>query len=116
MKKINYIPCRGVPCKFNWKHYKFMFFLMFILSITANAQNLNITGTVKDPQNTPVFGATILIKGTTRGVSSDFDGKFSLDVPTGKTLVISYIGFKTQEIVVKNETPLKSPKNLRLNY
>ena len=106
MKKINYIPCRGVPCKFNWKHYKFMFFLMFILSITANAQNLNITGTVKDPQNTPVFGATILIKGTTRGVSSDFDGKFSINVPTGKTLVISYIGYKTQEIVVKNETPL----------
>ena len=62
-----------------------------------------ITGTVIDSQG-PVIGASIIEKGTSNGVVTDFDGNFALDVNQGATLVISYIGYKTQEIVIGNQS------------
>ena len=56
-----------------------------------------ITGTVVDAQG-PVIGASVTEKGTSNGVVTDFDGNFSLNVNPGATIVISYIGFETQEI------------------
>jgi TonB-linked SusC/RagA family outer membrane protein len=65
-----------------------------------------ITGTVTDTNGEPVIGASISEKGTRNGTASDVDGKFSLQVNTGAVLVISYIGYTTQEIAVGNQTSL----------
>ena len=65
-----------------------------------------ITGTVLDATGMPVIGANVMVKGTTTGTITDMDGKFSLDVPEGATLVVTYIGFANQEIKVGNQTNL----------
>ena len=60
-----------------------------------------ITGTVVDAQG-PVIGASVVEKGTTNGTVTDFDGNFSLNVKEGATIVVSFIGYETQEIKVGN--------------
>ena len=68
---------------------------------TAMAQDTKVTGHVVDENGDPVIGATILVKGTTLGTVTDFDGNFTLDVPTEhKHLQISYVGMETQEVRV----------------
>ena len=62
-----------------------------------------ITGTVVDAQG-PVIGASVMEKGTTNGTVTDFDGNFTLNVNPGATIVISYIGYETQEIKVGNQS------------
>ena len=62
-----------------------------------------VTGTVSDSQG-PVIGASVVEKGTTNGVVTDFDGNFTLNVQPGATLVISYIGYTTQEVAVGNQS------------
>ena len=62
-----------------------------------------ITGTVVDAMG-PVIGASILEKGTTNGTVTDFDGNFSLNVKPGATIVVSFIGFETQEIKVGDQS------------
>ena len=62
-----------------------------------------ITGTVVDAQG-PVIGASVMEKGTTNGTVTDFDGNFALNVNPGATIVISYIGYETQEIKVGNQS------------
>ena len=62
-----------------------------------------ITGTVVDAQG-PVIGASVMEKGTTNGTVTDFDGNFSFNVNPGATIVISYIGYETQEIKVGNQS------------
>ena len=64
-----------------------------------------MTGTVISAEdNEPIIGASIVVKGTTIGTVTDFDGAFSLDVPSSaKTLVVSYVGMKSQEIEVKSK-------------
>ena len=61
-----------------------------------------ITGTVVDAQG-PVIGASVMEKGTTNGVVTDFDGNFTLSVKPGATIVISYIGYETQEVRVGDQ-------------
>ena len=61
-----------------------------------------ISGTVLDPTGETVIGATVMEKGTSNGTVTDFDGNFKLKVEAGKTLVVSYIGFLTQEVVAQD--------------
>lgn len=70
----------------------------------SNQQKRTITGTVVDATNgETLIGVNIVIKGTTQGVISDFDGNYTIDVPNSKSVLqFSYIGFETQEIVVEN--------------
>ena len=72
--------------------------------IVASPQQskVTITGKVTDASG-PIIGASVVQKGTTNGTITDFDGNFTLDVPTNATLVISYIGYKDQEIKVGNQ-------------
>lgn len=63
-----------------------------------------VTGIVKGKDGTPIIGATIMEKGTTNGTITDFDGKFSLHVSKGAVLEISYIGYKTQKLVVNGNS------------
>lgn len=65
-----------------------------------------ITGTVVDDQGAPLAGVNILEKGTTNGISTDFDGKYSIDTQANSTLVFSYIGFTTQEISTSGKTTI----------
>lgn len=64
------------------------------------AQGKTISGTVTDNSGLPLPGATVLVKGTSSGTSTDFDGKFSIQASQRDFLVISYVGYSTQEIVV----------------
>lgn len=81
--------------------------LMVLLTGMAFAQQKTVTGKVSDETGTPVPGATIILKGTSTGTVSDMDGKFSINIPlTSKTLVISFIGLKTQEIQLGVQTSL----------
>ena len=66
-------------------------------------QQKTVHGTVTDAAG-PVIGATVMEKGTSNGTVTDFDGNFSLSVKPGATLVISYVGYTTQEVVVGNNT------------
>lgn len=75
-------------------------FLTILFTVYIQAQDLVVNGIVKDDIGMPVAGATVLLKDTTSGTTSDFDGKFSLEVPSNGVLVISYIGFKTIEVPV----------------
>ena len=64
-----------------------------------------VTGTVNDSNGVPLLGASILVKGTTNGASTDFDGKFSIEISSDDdVLQVSYIGFKTKEVIVGSQT------------
>ncbi len=69
-------------------------------------QDKQITGTVVDPLQEPLIGVSIRIKETTKGTVTDIDGRFVIEAPVGSTLIFSYIGFTTQEVVIENETNL----------
>ncbi len=68
-----------------------------LMCTSAFAQEKLVTGKVNDPSGQPLPGVTVLVKGTKKAVSTDFDGKFSISVSNGGTLVFSYIGFKSKE-------------------
>ena len=82
----------------------------------VSAQTSKVTGKVVGEDGEPVIGASIIVKGTTVGTVTDFDGNFTLDVPSdGKQLVISYIGMKSKEVVVSpnvNVTLMSDTQNL----
>jgi TonB-dependent SusC/RagA subfamily outer membrane receptor len=63
-----------------------------------------IRGNIVDEINEPVIGVSIVIKGTTRGSTTDVDGNFDIEASSGETLLISYVGFEKQEIRVGNQT------------
>lgn len=90
------------------KKSKFLFLLLsfVMMSATALAQKRTYTGVVVDDQNEPVIGASVVQKGTSNGTITDYDGNFSVSVESGATLVISYIGYVTQEV--------KAADNLRI--
>ena len=76
-------------------------------SLAATAQQ--ITGSVSDDNGIPLPGASIVIEGTSDGTTTNFDGNFTIDASQGSTLVISYVGYESQEIVVGS-----SPINVQL--
>ena len=73
------------------------------MGISVAFAQKTVSGNVVDDQGIPLPGATILEQGTTNGVSSDFDGNFSIEVSEGAVLVISFVGYQTQEITVGSE-------------
>jgi TonB-linked SusC/RagA family outer membrane protein len=73
--------------------------LAFVVQITF-AQEKTISGTVVDETNMPLPGATVLIKGTTTGASTDFDGKYSISANTGDVLTFSYVGYSEKTATV----------------
>ena len=68
-----------------------------------------ITGSVSDDNGIPLPGASIVIQGSSSGTTTDFDGNFSIETSQGSTLVISYVGYESQQIVVGS-----SPINVQL--
>ncbi len=74
--------------------------------LASNQQTMTVRGTVTDQAGMPVIGANIVVKGSSTGTITDFDGKFSLEVPSGSVLVVSYIGYLSQEVPVGNKTTI----------
>ena len=74
------------------------FLLFFALTLSAYAQQ--ISGTVSDENGVPLPGATVVVEGTSTGVSTDFDGNYSIDASQGDILVFSYVGYQSQSVSV----------------
>ena len=87
---------------------KILILFLFISGMVLNSYSQNtVTGIVHDLENNATLvGATIIIKGTTTGVITDANGKFSLKVPANSTLVVSFIGYKTKEISYTGQTTI----------
>lgn len=85
---------------------KFLFTLSVALGLclAVLAQQIQVTGTVKDPAGNPVAGATILIEGTTSGTTTNADGGYSISASPNATLLVSFIGFQSQQIAVAGKT------------
>lgn len=87
---------------------KLLFPALFLLCLSASAQNTKkVTGIINDDKGNPVPNASVIVKGTTNGVTTDLNGTFSIDVPNSKSiLAISDVGYKTQEVAAGNKTSL----------
>ena len=79
-----------------------MFLTCLLLSIGVALAQDKITGTVYEDSGEPCIGATVMVQGTKQGTKTDLDGHFTIVVPSGKQLVISYIGMATQTVKAKN--------------
>lgn len=85
----------------------YVLIVAFLVSTVSFAQG-TISGSVTDSSNgEPLPGATVLVKGTTIGVTVDFDGNFSISANSGDTLVVSYLGFLTVEVAAKNRMKIE---------
>ncbi|MFT4849035.1 MAG: TonB-linked SusC/RagA family outer membrane protein [Sediminicola sp.] len=82
--------------------YSFLLTAFLLLTTITVAQNFNVKGTLIEGDSAfPLLGASIVLKGTTNGVVSDFDGNFSIDeIPMNGVLVISYLGFITRQVTI----------------
>lgn len=112
----------NVPKAFIYKDMKrnatFKVLLMFIvglfLSVNTFAQQIVVKGIVKDTTGEPIIGANVIVKGTTNGTITDFDGNFLLNANKGDIIIISFIGYRSQEaqaaasmnIILKDDTEL----------
>ena len=84
--------------------------LAFVVQLTF-AQEKTISGTVTDASGLPLPGTTVLIKGTSSGTSSDFDGKYAISTSQGATLVFSFVGYETQEILIGSSDVINVTEN-----
>lgn len=78
--------------------------MVLCFSFPALAQTITVTGTVTDATGEPLIGASVIAKGTSVGAATDFDGNYSLSVDPKATLIVSYVGYDTQEIPVDGRT------------
>mgnify|MGYP000112865028 CR=1 FL=1 len=82
--------------------------LLSVLAVGAFAQSKTVSGTVLDKTGESVIGASVVVKGTTNGTITDFDGKFTLqNVPDNGTIQVSFVGYKTVDIQVKEQSTVK---------
>ena len=89
--------------KLNFSVFRTMMLVVILLGSMA-AQARVITGTVKDPTGETIISASVVVKGTTLGTVTDFDGNYTLEVPDdAKVLIFSYIGMKTQELNITGD-------------
>ena len=84
-------------------HLKPLVFLMF-LGMSNLIFGQNVSGIVTDDTSQPIPGVSVVIKGTTTGTSTDFDGNYTLKANNGDTLVFSYVGYEAQEVAVTGST------------
>lgn len=83
-----------------------LFMLFCMIPLWALSQNITVKGVVKDGAGESVIGASVLQKGTTNGTITDFEGGFTLNLPSKAVIVVSFVGYKTQEISVAGKTDL----------
>ena len=92
--------------------------VLVLLSLAMWAQSMTVTGVVMaQDEPDPVIGANVMVKGSTNGTITDFDGNFSLSAKAGDVLQVSFMGYKSQEIKVTNAGPIRVtlvPDNVQL--
>lgn len=96
------------------RHLRFFLLALMastILSAFAQNEDITVSGTVVDNNGEPVIGASVIQKGTSNGAVTDLDGHFSVKVPKGTTLTISYIGFSTQDVKAAPNLQIKLVEN-----
>ena len=90
--------------KRSWK--SLLLILTVMMTSAATAQNITVSGTVSDEMG-PLPGVTVLLQGTTQGVTTDFDGEYVIeDVPANGVLVFSYVGFATQRVNINGRNEI----------
>ena len=90
------------------KHMRTAMLMLFAaLTFNLSAQTITVTGNVKDSMGEPIIGASVVEKGNnSTGTVTDLDGDFTLNVSAKSTLIISYIGMKTQDVALKGQTKI----------
>ena len=81
--------------------------LLFAASLSTVIAQSRVDGKVYDETGEPLPGATVVVKGTSFGVATDFDGNFQISADASQTLIVSFIGYKTQEVEVGNQSSLE---------
>jgi hypothetical protein len=79
-----------------------LLFLWLVCSVAVLAQDRQLTGTVKDANGAGLPGVSVVVKGTTSGTTTNAEGKYSITAPSNATLLLSFIGYVTQEVAVGN--------------
>ncbi|HWJ28806.1 MAG TPA: carboxypeptidase-like regulatory domain-containing protein, partial [Flavisolibacter sp.] len=88
-------------------HRKVLGLLLFMTTffvLPALAQNITVKGRVIDEKNQPVAGASVVVKGTANGTTTNEDGMYQISAPSKGTLVISSVGYPSKEIAIANQT------------
>lgn len=108
MMKQHYKPFRQVDVNRRFRRLSslMMLFVFGLLSMAAMAQDVTITGTIREKDGALLPGANIVVKGTTRGTQSDVNGAYKLIVPANSTLIYSFVGKNPQEVVVGSRTSI----------
>ncbi|MEN9656362.1 MAG: hypothetical protein RL311_1343, partial [Bacteroidota bacterium] len=99
------------------KNY-FILLLFVFGTLNVLSQEMKVKGKVSDNKGNALPGANIVIKGSKKGVATDFDGNYQILTPKGSTLIFSYLGFTDQEITIKSDVVnviLKEGEGNRLN-
>ena len=100
MKKKTLLPLE----KASWLKSLFLLVCLVLSGTTVFAQEKTVTGVITDSFNEPLIGASIVVQGTTNGVITDLDGKYSIKVTPGATLQFSYVGMEKQSVKVGNQS------------
>ena len=100
MKKKTLLPLERA----SWLKRLFLLVCLVLSGTTVFAQEKTVTGVVTDSFNEPLIGASIVVQGTTNGVITDLDGKYSIKVTPGATLQFSYVGMEKQSVKVGNQS------------
>jgi len=82
------------------KQYLFLTLLGILMVHVGVSQQKTITGIVTDENGLPLPGATVIVENTTRGVSTDFDGNYSIEASENEVLIISFVGYTDQKITI----------------
>src|SRR5690348_13899393 len=89
---------------FQWKHLTIVLTVLAMLFVTqAYSQNIRVRGRVTNENGQPVARASVLVKGTSNGVTANDNGDFDITAPANGTLIISAVNFTTQEVSVNNK-------------
>ena len=89
------------------KNYNVILTLFFALIVQLSfAQEKTITGTVVDENDLPVPGVNVFLKDTSTGTQTDFDGNYSISASSSQVLVFSYVGYKTKEVPIGNQSTI----------
>src|ERR1700743_3113378 len=81
--------------------------LCVLFTLTAFSQTKTITGKITDDKGAPLQGATVTVKGTKNGASTNADGSFTISAPSGANpLVVSSVGFTAQEVAINDKSPI----------
>ena len=84
----------------------YSFLVMLLFTVSSYAQSYEVVGTVTDSDNQPLPGVSVSVKGTTKGTSTDFDGKYTLQVNNGEVLLFTFVGFETEQVTLSGQSTI----------